>query len=342
MQSEGRIDRFNFFPFSPDALDPRKISSYVPILIVIGGATATGKSGLAIALSQRLNSAILSADSRQIYKEFDIGTAKPSAAELAQAPHYLIDICEPAETLTLAQYQQAAQSLIQQVQQHQGVPLLVGGTGLYIDAVVRGLKIPPVAPQEGLRSQFTTLGQPHCYSLLQQVDPTSAQRIHPNDPVRTQRALEVFYVTGQPISQLQGEQPPTYPILYLGLDCQTSERLGQRIAARTHAMIEQGFVAEVDHLLQKYGPDLPLMKTLGYAEMRQHLQGHLTLEAATALIVQNTRQFAKRQRTWFRNRADVTWLDADSPNLVNQAWEVISPFLKQALNRPRPVSQEDS
>ncbi|MBD2257729.1 tRNA (adenosine(37)-N6)-dimethylallyltransferase MiaA [Pseudanabaena sp. FACHB-2040] len=329
MQSEGRVNQVNFFRFQPAALDPSRISSSVPILIVIGGATATGKSGLAIALAQRLNSAILSADSRQIYKEFDIGTAKPSPAEQAQAPHYLIDICEPTATLTLAQYQQASQSLIQQVQQTGGVPLLVGGTGLYIDAVVRGLKIPPVAPQIELRSQLTALGQPHCYSLLQQLDPPSAQRIHANDSVRTQRALEVFYVTGQPISHLQGEQPPTYPILYLGLDCETSDTLRHRIETRTHAMLDQGFVAEVERLLQKHGPDLPLMQTLGYAEMLQYLRGDLTLAEAVTLTVQNTRQFAKRQRTWFRNRASVTWLDADAPNLIEQAWDLIGPFLKQ-------------
>lgn len=331
MQSEGRINQPKFSRFHPLSLEASKLSSPVPILIVIGGATATGKSGLAIALSARLNSAILSADSRQIYKEFDIGTAKPSAAERAQAPHYLIDICEPTYTLTLAEYQQAAQSLIQQLHAQGGaVPLLVGGTGLYIDAIAKGLKIPPVAPQAGLRSQFTTLGQPHCYQLLQQIDPASAQRIHANDIVRTQRALEVFYVTGKPISELQGEYPPTYPVLYLGLDCQSTELLAKRIEARTHAMVELGFVAEVERLLQKYGPDLPLMKTLGYAEFVQHLQGELTLAEAIALTVQSTRQFAKRQRTWFRNRADVTWLDADAPNLVEQAWEIIRPFLKQA------------
>ncbi|HEY9878422.1 MAG TPA: tRNA (adenosine(37)-N6)-dimethylallyltransferase MiaA, partial [Leptolyngbyaceae cyanobacterium] len=285
MQSEDRINQANFSQLQSIPLISGKISSPVPILIVIGGATATGKSGLAIALSARLNSAILSADSRQIYKEFDIGTAKPSAAELSRAPHYLIDVCDPRETLTLAQYQQAAQSLIGQIQQQGGIPLLVGGTGLYIDAVVKGLKIPPVAPQAELRSQLTALGQIHCHALLQQIDPRSAEKIHPNDPVRTQRALEVFYVTGQPISDLQGEAPPDYSILYLGLDCWHSDGLRHRIESRTRAMLEAGFVDETRQLVDKYGSDLPLMKTLGYAEILQYLQGYLSLEAAEALIV---------------------------------------------------------
>ncbi|HEY9761685.1 MAG TPA: tRNA (adenosine(37)-N6)-dimethylallyltransferase MiaA [Trichocoleus sp.] len=327
MQSEDRINQPKFSQLQRIPLISGKTSSHVPILIVVGGATATGKSGLAIALSARLNSAILSADSRQIYKEFDIGTAKPSNAELARVPHYLIDVCDPRETLTLAQYQQAAQSLIGQIQQQGGIPLLVGGTGLYIDAVVKGLKIPPVAPQAELRSQLTTLGQTHCYNLLRQVDPRSAERIHANDPVRTQRALEVFYVTGRPISELQGESPPHYSIFYLGLDCQHSDGLRHRIATRTRTMLELRFVDEVKQLVCKYGPDLPLMKTLGYAEILQYLQGDLNLEEAEALIVKNTRQFAKRQRTWFRNRADVCWFDADAPDLVEQVWASIEEFL---------------
>lgn len=288
---------------------------------MVGGATATGKSSLAIALSQRLGGVILSADSRQVYREFDIGTAKPSARDRQQVPHYLIDICAPTETLTLAQYQSQAQVLIHTLHcQGEAVPLLVGGTGLYIDAVVKGLRIPPVAPQPTLRQQLDGLGQSHCYALLKTLDPAAAQRVHPNDPVRTVRALEVFYVTGQPMSALQGEAPPDYPVLYLALDCD-SLSLERRIAQRTQAMINAGFEEEVTQLVKKYGPDLPLLQTLGYAEMLRHLQGKVDLATAQAEIVQHTRQFAKRQRTWFRNRATVQWFDADAVDLVDQVWE---------------------
>ncbi|WP_410510582.1 tRNA (adenosine(37)-N6)-dimethylallyltransferase MiaA [Nodosilinea sp. E11] len=293
---------------------------------MIGGATATGKSALAIALAQRLSLAsdseavILSADSRQVYREFDIGTAKPLACDRQQIPHYLIDICDPTETLTLAQYQRQAQTLIQQFHQAGTLPLLVGGTGLYIDAVVKGLRIPPVAPQPALRRQFEALGQPHCYALLKSLDPAAADRIHPNDPVRTGRALEVYYVTGQSISTLQGEAPPAYPLLYLALDCDPLA-LEKRIARRTQAMLEAGFVEEVTRLVGKYGSDLPLLQTLGYAEMLRHLQGHSSLATAQTEIVQHTRQFAKRQRTWFRNRATVQWFDADASDLVDRVWD---------------------
>jgi tRNA dimethylallyltransferase len=309
--------------------------SIVPFLLVVGGATATGKSGLAMALSHRIEAAILSADSRQVYREFDIGTAKASLLERSCAPHYLIDICDPTQTLTLATYQQAAQILISQLhRQGRKLPMLVGGTGLYIDAVVKGLGIPPVPPQVELRSQLADLGQPYCYTLLQAVDPVAAQRIHPNDAVRTQRSLEVFYVIGHPISSLQREHPPAYPVLYIALDCIDSERLRERITRRTHTMIEQGLVAEVEALIAKYGTDLPLMRTLGYAEIGRYLQSEVNLQTAIELIIQHTCQFAKRQRTWFRNRANAIWFDADSPHLIDEVWRQITTFKASLPTRP--------
>jgi tRNA dimethylallyltransferase len=298
---------------------------YSSPLIVICGATATGKTGLAIALATQLNTAIVSADSRLVYREFDIGTAKPTTAEQQQVLHYLIDICNPTETLTLAEYQRQARSAIAQVP---SPTLLVGGTGLYIRSIVKGLKIPQVPPQGELRSQFQSLGQPQCYAFLSQVDPAAALKIHPNDTVRTLRALEVFYVTGQPISQQQGEDPPTYPILQIGLDCFEPEALEQRIDRRTEAMIKAGFVAEVEALRQKYG-DLPLLKTLGYREMGQYLAGEIELAEAKALTVLHTRQFAKQQRTWFRADETIAWFNADSPDLFAKVWERVQKFLAQ-------------
>jgi len=303
-----------------------RYSSIVPCLLVIGGATATGKSGLAIALAQRTQGVILSADSRQVYREFDIGTAKPSSEERGQVPHYLIDICAPTEPLTLAEYQAQAQQLIRKFHQANTLPILVGGTGLYIDAVIKGLKIPPVGPHGDLRDQLARLGQQHCYALLRQLDPEAAGRIHPNDRVRTIRALEVFYVSGQPMSRLQGDDPPSYPMLYLGLDS-PPDALANRIEQRTQAMVEAGFVDEVTDLVEKYGRDLPLIQTLGYAEMLRHVLGDISLREAQVDIVKHTRQFAKRQRTWFRNRANVHWFDADADDLVDQVWSTVTGFL---------------
>jgi tRNA dimethylallyltransferase len=297
-------------------------------LITVCGATATGKSGLAIALAQRLNSVILSADSRQVYREFDIGTAKPSAMERQQAPHYLIDICEPTETMTLADYQMQAQELIAYFQKQGIIPLLVGGTGLYIRSVVQGMKIPRVAPQNELRSQLSSLGQTQLYQFLQQIDPTAAQKIHANDEVRTLRALEVYYVTGRPISEQQGENPPNYPILPIGLECPDTDTLNHRIARRTEQMLAVGWEAEVKALCEKYGADLPLLDTLGYREMKQYLAGNISLNEAKDLIVLHTRQFAKRQRTWFRAYPEIEWFDADNPDVLEKVWQRVQEFIE--------------
>ncbi|MEO0932998.1 MAG: tRNA (adenosine(37)-N6)-dimethylallyltransferase MiaA, partial [Cyanobacteria bacterium J06641_2] len=240
------------------------------MLIVICGATAIGKSGLALALAQRYGSMIISADSRQVYREFNIGTAKPTITEQNLVPHYLIDICNPTDTMTVADYQQQAQEIIGQRSEVKGLrskveskkvlgslslppslPLslspstcfptfLVGGTGLYIKSIVRGMKIPRVAPHHELRSQLMSVGQSQLYAMLQQVDAVAAQKIHPHDSVRTLRTLEVFYITGSPISDLQGENPPDYPILQIGLDCNVNH-LDSRIARRTESMVKDGF-----------------------------------------------------------------------------------------------------
>ena len=284
---------------------------------------------MAIAIAEQLAAVhpalILSADSRQVYREFDIGTAKPTVTERSRVPHFLIDSCDPTETLTLAEYQQQAQTLIAKCHASpEGIiPLLVGGTGLYIRSVVRGLKIPRVPPQPELRSQLQRLGQAQCYAFLQQVDAASAQRIHPNDQGRTLRAWEVFYTSGQPMSAQQGEDPPSYPILQIGLDCFEPGALTQRIQQRTAQMIADGFVAEVNTLCQTYGPTLPLLQTLGYQEIMQYLAGEISLEEAERLTVQHTRQFAKRQRTWFRADPTIEWFDSNDPALVEKVLQRI-------------------
>lgn len=304
------------------------------MLIVICGATATGKSGLALALAQRLATVIISADSRQVYREFDIGTAKPTLAERQLVPHYLIDICDATETLTVADYQEKVQALIasapilrQANSNYPYIPLLVGGTGLYIRSITQGMKIPRVAPQQELRSQLSSLGQMQLYAMLQQVDSIAAQKIHPNDPVRTLRALEVFYVTGKPISAQQGENPPNYPILQIGLDCEPAH-LTQRIAQRTEQMLAANWEAEVKYLVDKYGADLPLLNTLGYQEIKQYLAGDITIDKAKELTILHTRQFAKRQRTWFRAYPQIEWFDVESSDLLEKVWQRVQEFIE--------------
>ncbi|MFQ4146670.1 tRNA (adenosine(37)-N6)-dimethylallyltransferase MiaA [Chlorogloeopsis sp. ULAP02] len=317
-------------------------------LIVICGATATGKSGLALTIAMQLGTVILSADSRQVYREFNIGTAKPTAAEQKLVPHYLIDICDPKEIMTVADYQERAQALIsgqgdretrgQEDNENNSLPLspsppppllLVGGTGLYIRSITQGMKIPRVAPQKELRSQLESLCQVQLYAMLQQVDSVAAQKIHPHDSVRTLRALEVFYVTGRPISEQQGENPPKYPILQIGLDCD-SAHLTRRIAQRNEQMMADGLVSEVEYLCQKYGADLPLLNTLGYQEIKQYLVGNISLDKAKELTVLHTRQFAKRQCTWFRAYSQIEWFDVESPDLLDKVWLRIWKFINNS------------
>ncbi|MEB3291849.1 MAG: tRNA (adenosine(37)-N6)-dimethylallyltransferase MiaA [Synechococcales bacterium] len=305
----------------------------VPSLITLCGCTASGKSGLAIALAQRLQEhqlvpVIISADSRQLYREFTIGTAKPSRTEQTNIPHELIDVWDPRETATLAEFQAQAQAILHHCHQQGQIPLLVGGTGLYLKSITHGMVIPRVAPQPALRSQLAQLGQGTCYQLLQQVDAIAAEKIHPNDHTRTLRALEVFYVSGKPISQQQGEHPPDYPILQLGLE---SGQIDDRIQHRTTQMFAQDFVGEVQSLVEKYGDELPLLNTLGYQEVRQFLRGEITLAEAEELTILHTRQFAKRQRTWFRAYPNIQWFDADAIDLLDQVWVVVQVFLTQAL-----------
>lgn len=303
-----------------------------PALIVICGATATGKSALALQLAERLDVPILSADSRQVYQRFDIGTAKPSTADRARVPHYLLDLCPPELSFTVAEYQSLAQSLIAGFQQQGKVPLLVGGTGLYIQSVVQGLNIPRVPPQSELRSQLQSFSQSLLYQWLQQVDASSTVKIHPHDRVRTLRALEVFYTTGIPLSAQQGSHPPAYPILQIGLEVSDPKLHTALIQRRTERMVAQGWVEEVDRIMQVYGPDLSLLQTLGYAELMQYLKGECTLDTAIAAIVLHTRQFAKRQRTWFRADPQILRFDALDDRLGQAVWIAVESFLESARN----------
>ncbi|MGY2801103.1 tRNA (adenosine(37)-N6)-dimethylallyltransferase MiaA [Thermostichus sp. MS-CIW-25] len=314
-----------------------------PGLIVIAGPTATGKSRQALLLAQRLGSPLLNADSRQVYREFDIGTAKPTPAEQALWPHELIDIVDPCHTYTVAEFQQAAQARIAEAHRQGQTPILVGGTGLYIQSVTTGLGIPAVPPQPQLRRQLETWPPEIRYAWLQQLDPVAAQHIHPHDAVRTLRALEIVYTTGKPASSLRQAHPPHYPILILGLSC-PMPRLEQRIARRTAEMMERGWIEEVKTLRERYGPHLPLLNTLGYAEIGAYLEGRIPEAELQPLIVRRTRQFAKRQMTWFRamlgiqkghaygtlsgrGRCVALWLDCEAEDLPEQIWKQVKAWM---------------
>jgi len=276
-----------------------------PLVIVLLGPTASGKTDLAIALARALDLAVLNVDSRQLYRQMDVGTAKPTAAQRAQARHELLDLRDPDQPLNLQQFRAIAEAQLNAELARKPLALLAGGSGLYLQAITQGMNPPAVPPQPQLRAQLAALGQPLCHQLLRQGDPVAAGRIAAADAVRTQRALEVLYATGRPLSEQQGATPPPWRLLELGLN---PANLEARIAERTRALYGQGLVAETEALIGRYGPELPLLDTIGYAEARQLLAGTLTETEAGALTQQRTRQFAKRQRTWFRRRHRPCWL----------------------------------
>jgi len=302
-----------------------------PLTIALMGPTASGKTDLAIALAESLDLAVISVDSRQLYRGMEVGTAKPSAAQRQRVRHELLDLRDPDQPITLQEFTAQAEVAIAAEHRRRGVALLVGGSGLYLQALLAGLAPPAVAPQPVLRAQFAALGQAHCHSLLRLTDPAAAARIAPADAVRTQRALEVLYATGRPISGQQGCRPPAWSVLELGLN---PADLSERIRLRTRGLYDGGLVEETEALLDRFGPGCALLETIGYGEARRLLAGLLSREEAIVLTERRTRQYAKRQRTWFRRRHAPIWLGGGD----GKAGE--GDLLRQALGLAHQAQQD--
>jgi len=269
-------------------------------LLVIVGPTAVGKTALALDLARRFSGEIVSADSRQIYRGMDIGTAKPTRQEQSLAPHHLMGIVAPDEPYTLAQFQADAYAAIDGILARGKLPLLVGGTGLYVRAVVEGLRIPRVPPNKELRAQLARQDRLALFERLRELDPEAAARIDPRNVRRTIRALEVCLTTGERFSELGRASPPPYRITQIGLTMSRPE-LYARIGARVDRMMEQGLVAEVEALVKRgYSWSLPSMSGLGYREIGGYLRGEVLFDEAVANIKRDTRDFVRRQYAWFR------------------------------------------
>jgi tRNA dimethylallyltransferase len=284
-----------------------------PPIFVILGPTASGKSALAMAVAARLGAEILSADSMQVYRGMDIGTAKPTAAEQAQVLHHLIDLVDPNQPFTVARFVELADEVISSARQR-GVPLVItGGTPLYYKALFEGLFEGP-GSDDAMREQLRTLSNEDLHQRLSAVDPAAATRIHRNDTRRLIRALEVFQLTGQPITSFQTdwESPAMrHPAHWFGLTWD-KELLNRRINARVKAMIASGWVDEVKSLLDRFGTlSQTAGEATGYRELIDHLHGHLTLEEAVEQIKIGTRQLARRQMKWFNRFTQVKWLAGD-------------------------------
>jgi len=293
-----------------------------PLVIVLIGPTASGKTELGIDIAKYFNINIHNVDSRQLYRFMDIGTAKPTKEQQKTIKHFLIDFEEPSSQVNAKQFQEIATKSINRELNKKRIPFLVGGSGLYMNSIIKGFFAPDVPPQKALRSQFEKLGQEKCWELLKICDPLLTKKINYADQVRTIRALEVFYVTGKPMSSQKSQNPPPWKILELGLD---REDLKERIFTRTKSMYEFGLIDETENIMNQFGSNLPLLETIGYKEAKDVIKENLKIEEAIELTTTKTIQFAKRQKTWFRNKNNPIWLS--NKNLLKDAIIKIESFL---------------
>lgn len=308
----------------------------LPPAIFIMGPTASGKTALAMSLRQRFPVELISVDSALIYRGMDIGSAKPTAEELAQAPHRLIDIRDPAESYSAADFRADALREMAAITAEGKIPLLVGGTMLYFKALLEGLSPLPAADPEvraQIEKQAQELGWEALHRQLQQVDPVSAARIHPNDPQRLSRALEVFLISGKTLTELtkiSGETLP-YNVQQFAIAPATREQLHQRIALRFEQMMAAGFEAEARALFERgdLHTDLPSVRCVGYRQMWSYLEGEIDYDEMVYRGICATRQLAKRQMTWLRGWESVHWLDSDEPL---QALESVAQVVRASLD----------
>ncbi|WP_035571783.1 tRNA (adenosine(37)-N6)-dimethylallyltransferase MiaA [Halonatronum saccharophilum] len=298
-------------------------------LLAIVGPTAVGKTRLSLQLAQDLKGEIISADSMQVYKGMDIGTAKASKKEQELVPHHLIDIIDPKEEFSVADFQEKVDGLIPQIYNKGKLPMLVGGTGLYVKSVIEGFIFPEMETnwdlRESLEEEAKELGNQHIHNKLREVDPDLADKLHPNDLRRVIRGIEVYKQTGKTTThfkRLAQERKPRYKALKIGLK-RDRESLYRRINKRVDLMIEEGLLEEVRELYNKgYHRDLISMQGLGYKEILAYFEGEYDLKEAIRLIKRDTRHFAKRQFTWFKRDKSIKWFDVDRYEFENLLIEV--------------------
>ncbi|HRY36600.1 MAG TPA: tRNA (adenosine(37)-N6)-dimethylallyltransferase MiaA [Candidatus Magasanikbacteria bacterium] len=307
----------------------------LPKLVVICGPTASGKTDLAIDLAKKFNGEIINADSRQIYKEMSIATAKPLRVESQKLKaesfneyvvdginHYLLDIIKPDESFTLSDYKEQAFKAIKEIIKKDKTPFLVGGTGLYIKAIVDNLDIPKVEPNLALRRELENKTPEERLLLLKENDPETYEKIDLQNPRRVIRALEVVLSTGESFLSQQKKGKSLFNALQLGIKIDR-ESLYDRINSRCERMIETGLVQEAKKLAQKYSWDLPSMSGIGYRQMRDYIEGKMSLDEALDWLKQDTRHYAKRQMTWFKKDENIHWVENEK-----QAEKILTEFLK--------------
>lgn len=309
----------------------------VPVVAIVG-PTAVGKTELSLVLAERKNAEIVSCDSMQVYRYMDIGTAKPSPEEMSRVPHHLISIVDPSKDFNVAEYQRLARHAIAEIHGRGRLPMLVGGTGLYLRAVVRDYLFPMPGADRGYREALERMegvhGPGYLHARLREVDPVAAARLHPNDIRRLVRALEVYHHTGVPISELQKEHPGSrniYNLVLVGL-CRPRPSLYERIRARVDAQIAAGLVEETRRLLDMgYERRLTSGQALCYKELVHFFYGRCTLEESIRLMKRNNQRYAKRQMTWFKREPGIVWFDLDRYGSTEEACYDIERLIHERL-----------
>ena len=309
----------------------RETAVSLPLLVVILGPTASGKTALSLALAQKFDGEIVNCDSVAMVREFDIGTAKPNAEERARAPHHLFDCIDPTEYMTAGEYARRARQVLMEISERRHLSIVVGGTGLYLRALLDGLFPGPQRSEElreRLRESAARRGPCHLHRVLRRLDRVAAEKVHANDIPKLIRVIEVCLASRQKMSELwqQGRDPlQGFRILRVGLDPDRAA-LYERINERARQMFEAGLVEETKTLLQKYGPTTRSLESLGYKQAVQFLQGELNREQAIQSAQQAHRNYAKRQMTWFRREPEVTWLKGfgDDPQIQQEALQRVT------------------
>lgn len=308
-----------------------------PKILVIVGPTASGKTRMAVELAQRHNGEVISADSMQIYRTMDIGTAKPTQEEMGGIPHHMIDVADPEEDFSVARYVEMAAQCVDDVLARGKLPIVAGGTGLYIDSLLSGRTFAPFSPDSALRGELerelAEKGGQAMLEALSQVDPEAAQRLHPNDHKRIVRALEVYRSTGKTITQHNRETqaiPPRYDALTIGLAFQDRQAMWRRIDQRVDEMVAAGLEDEVRRLLTSgISPKCTAMQAIGYKEFTQALSGEMTWQEAADVVKLRSRQYAKRQLTWFGRNPNTRWVRWDDPPEFEQGRRASTEYMEE-------------
>ena len=298
----------------------------LPLLLVLLGPTGSGKTALAIELAEKLGGEIVSCDSVAVYRGLEIGTAKPTPEERRRVPHHLLDVVSPQEVFTAGDYSRLARQAIVEIRERHHLPIVAGGSGLYLRALLEGLFAGPPRSEE-LRGRLRESSPQHLHKMLRRLDPAAAAAIHANDVPKMIRALEVCISARRPMTGMwqQGRDPLRgFRILRLGLN-PDREKLYERINARAARMFEMGLIEETRSLLERYGRSVPALDSLGYGQAAQHLRGESTLEEAIVQARQGHRNYAKRQLTWFRREPDVRWIAGfgDHPEVQRECMEQV-------------------